>query len=246
MALGSCSLWPPRQAQPAPYLASYIEAHYRDLGQEFVAPVSRKEFRKRLNHTRILFLGDHHRDPALHAKILALLSWITKQGKPAVLGIEAIGTQDDPGLQNYLAGKIRLDQLRRQIANRWPASWLDSPDVDHNFFQDLLRTARVNQLPVFALEPTPRLDLASRDVQIASNIRRALHLYPNRLIVIIVGHAHLLGQGRLVARVGAPSLAIGARLSATLREKAKKLRPIDTTAFLQTDQGILFFPSKEP
>ncbi len=246
MVLGGCSGLPPSQAERAAYLVSYIEAHYRDLGQEFVAPVSREEFRTRLNNTRILFLGDHHQDAALHTKILALLSWISKQGKPAVLGIEAIGTQDDQELQDYLAGKIRLSQLRRRIANRWPASWLDSQEVDHDFFQALLRTARHNQMPVFPLEPTPRLNLVSRDILIARNIRRALRLYPDHLIVIVVGHAHLLGQGRLLARIGAPALAIGARLSVTLTEKVKSQRPSDTTSFLQTDQGILFFPARQP
>jgi len=246
VVLGGCSGLPPSQAERAAYLASYIEAHYRDLGQEFVAPVSREEFRTRLNNTRILFLGDHHQDAALHTKILALLSWISKQGKPVVLGIEAIGTQDDQELQDYLAGKIRLNQLRRRIANRWSGSWLDSQAVDHDFFQDLLRTARHNQMPVFPLEPTPRLNLASRDIQIARNIRRALRRYPNHLIVIVVGHAHLLGQGHLLARIGAPSLAIGARLSVTLTKKLKSQRPCDTTSFLQTDQGILFFPGRQP
>ncbi len=52
--------------------------------------------------------------------------------------------------------------------------------------------------------------------------RASCRAFPDRLIVVVVGHAHLLGKGRLVARVGLPSLAVGARMSQRL-----------TTAYLE-------------
>lgn len=241
--LGACRQWSHPPDGTPKYLSSYIDSHYRDLGQQFVTPMTREAFRKRLDHTRVLFLGDHHRDTILHAEILALLAWISDQGKRPILGIEAVGIQDDAAMQEYLAGDIDLEHLRIRITTRWPESWLDNPDVDQRFFRDLLGVCRSHRIPMFALEPTPRLKLSDRDTLIAGNIRRALRLHPDRLIVVVVGHAHLLGQGHLFGRVGAPALAIAARFSPTLSQSAAAHNSVASSSFLQTERGILFFPT---
>jgi len=241
--LSACYQWTDNQQDGPRSLTSYIDSHYRDLGQQFVRPLTRDEFREQLKTTRVLFLGDHHRDPSLHAEILALLAWISEQGQQPMLGIEAIGIQDDLALQEFLAGGIGLGPLRRRITDRWPESWLDNPEVDYHFYRELLETARRHRIPVFALEPTPRHPLADRDTLMASNIRRALELHPKRLMVVVVGHAHLLGRGHLVGRVGAPALAIAARFSPTLRREAAEHTQVARSSFLQTELGILFFPS---
>ena len=241
--LGACGEWSADLQGRPKYLAAYIDAHYQDLGQQFVTPMTRTQFRERLRETRVLFLGDHHRDPGLHARILTLIEWLSQQGLRPMLGIEAVGIQDNTVLQEYLTGDLDLRQLRHRIKARWQDSWLDNPDVDQGFYRDLLRTARAHKTPVFTLEPTPRHQLATRDTMIASNIRRALQLHPDNLIVVIVGHAHLLGQGHLVGRVGAPALAIAARFSPALQQAAAKLPRISESSFLQTERGILFFPT---
>ena len=240
--LGACSGLPSGQQSRPEYLTAYIDAHYQDLGKQFIAPMTRDQFQKRLGETRVLFLGDHHRDPGLHAQIMELISWLAKRGLQPVLGVEAIGIQDVAILQEFLTGDIGLDQLRRSTKARWSDSWLDNPDVDQSFYRDLLKAARQQRLPVFCLEPTPRHPLARRDTMIASNIRRALRLHPDNLIVVIVGHAHLLGQGHLVGRVGAPALAVAARFSPRLRRAAAGRPDVEESSFLQTERGILFFP----
>lgn len=243
LLLGACYQWTDNLQGRPRYLASYIDSHYQDLGQQFVTPMTRDEFREQLGKTRVLFLGDHHRDPGLHAEILALLAWISDQGRRPMLGIEAIGIQDDAALQEFLAGDIDLAPLRRRITDRWPESWLDNPEVDYRFYRRLLQTARAHRIPIFALEPTPRHSLSARDTLIAGNIRHALRLHPDHLMVVVVGHAHLLGRGHLVGRVGAPALAIAARFSPTLSREAAEHRQIARSSFLQTERGVLFFPS---
>jgi hypothetical protein len=41
-------------------------------------------------------------------------------------------------------------------------------------------------------------------------VRAAAERYPDRVLVVIIGQAHLLGMGDLIERVGLPSLALGA------------------------------------
>ncbi|MCA8958376.1 MAG: ChaN family lipoprotein [Planctomycetes bacterium] len=223
-------------------LDHYIDAHYRDLGECFVRPLDRAEFGERLEHCRVLFLGDHHRDSTLHAAILELIDWLCARGKHPVLGIEAVGIEDNASLQEFLAGGVSLGTLRERIARRWARSWLEPGDVDHAFYRSLLVRARRSRLPVFCLEPAPRAPLDERDATIASNIRRALRLHPDRLVVVVVGHAHLLGLGNLTARVDAPCLTFGARVSPRLKAKAADLGPVPVDALLRSDRGVLFFP----
>lgn len=253
-ALGGCKGyvdWEHRQLPGEPdrpaYLQAYVNAHYRDLGTHFTTRLSMDRFRERASKARVLFLGDHHRDKLLHEKLVGLLSWLVEQGHRPVLGLEAIGFDDNADLQEFLAGGISLARLRARIARRWPRSWLEKrADVDSAYFTALLQLAKAKGLPVFPLEPTPRLPLANRDSIIARSIRDAARAYADRLIVVVVGHAHLLGRGRLVARVGLPSLAVGARMSSQLTRAYLEYPRTQEPCFLQTTSGILFFHPMTP
>ncbi len=237
---------PGEPSRPA-YLQAYVNAHYRDLGTCFTARLSLQRFQDEARKVRVLFLGDHHRDELLHDKMVDLLRWLIEQDHQLVLGLEAIGFGDTADLQQFLAGAIDLAQLCSRIANRWPRSWLgDGSDVDSAYFRALLSLAKDRDLPVFPLEPTPRLPLAHRDSVIARSIRDAAQAHPDRLIVVVVGHAHLLGKGRLVARVGLPSLAIGARMSEELTRAYLDYPRAQEPCFLRTTSGILFFHPMTP
>lgn len=237
---------PGEPGRPA-YLQAYVNAHYRDLGIHFTTRLSMDRFRGEIANVRVLFLGDHHRDEPLHDKMVDLLRWLIARGHRPALGLEAIGFDDSPDLQEFLAGSIDLAQLCTRIGRRWPRSWLgDGSDVDSVYFRTLLNLARDKRLPVFPLEPTPRLPLANRDPVIARSIRNAARAYPDRLIVVVVGHAHLLGKGRLVARVGLRSLAIGARMSEELTRAYLDYPRAQEPCFLKATSGILFFHPMTP
>jgi Haem-binding uptake, Tiki superfamily, ChaN len=224
------------------YIKQYVDAHYSELGDSFLPPLTRTEFLKRLKSTRVLYIGDHHRDQELHHQIVDLVGWICARGLRPVIGMEALGSQDNKSLQEFLSGGIEFEALRRRVARRWPLSWLERDGVDHDFFRRLLQQARRRRLDAFPLEPTPRLPLAQRDALMATTIRRVLRLYPNRLIIVIVGHAHIMGDGHLRGRVGAESLAIGARCSPALMTHLADQLPIEPTSFLRSNRGVLFFP----
>ena len=219
------------------YLTEYKEAYFRDLGNQFVGSWSREELFTHLRTTRVLFLGDHHEDFDLHRRQLKLLLELADAGMRPTLGLESVGVQDEPSIAEFMTGGT-MARLRQQMRQRWPGNWLEGGQVDNFYYRDLLGEARAQRWPVFALEPTPRLPLSARDEVIAGNILRAARRHPDRLLVVVVGQAHLLGKGRLIERVGLPHVAIGAQPSPRLAQSAA---PATAGAFLRSSSGVLFF-----
>lgn len=221
------------------YLRAYKESHYRNVGRSFTEALEQPAFDAELDDAAILWLGDHHEDRELHARMLELITELAASRRIAI-GLEAVGVEDEPKLGRFLAGSDDLDALSDSIRARWSESWLSHPQIDAAFYRSVLEVARDGKLPVFALEPAPRLPLTERDAWIADRIRRARRHLPDRLVVVVVGHAHLLGDGKLVARTGLPSVVVGARLSRSLRAAYPDVRDA-AGSYLRTDAGVLFF-----
>ncbi len=241
--------WPegpvPGADQRSPQLQAYVDSHYRELGERFRGHLDQQQFLVRMYSARALFLGDDHRDKLHHQRLLQLLQHVSDFWLRPALGLEAIGQQDMVMVQEFLAGKIDMTQLRSTMRRRDAGSWLDNPDVDFEFFRQVLQLAKAKKLSVFALEPSPRLDLAVRDEIIAQNIRQAAARYPQRKIIVLVGHAHLLGQGKLMARVGLPYVAIGAGMSEALTTDYQRFAKLSKSGYLESQSGVLFFYTKD-
>lgn len=194
---------------------------------------------RQMAQARVLFIGDHHDDVLHHDRVLHLLAALRARGTFATVGLEAIGAQDRAELDGFLAGQISMVQLRHRVAARWPGSWLDNPQLDRQFYRALLRQARDWDCPAFPLEPAPRLPLPERDAVIAESIRTAAQRHPESLIVVIVGQAHLLGQGSLIERVDLPWAAVAARPSVSLRDQIDSIPPSRDQPWFVTPSGLL-------
>jgi hypothetical protein len=249
LVLAGCSgaglTWPAESQDPDPsgprYLRAYKESHFKALGSGFLGSLPMQEFLQRVRKTRVLFIGDDHANAELHARVLALLETLHAQGIRLHLGLECVGSGDENAAARYVRGELELSDFVAESARRWPGTWLSNPEVDSDFYLAVLRRARAFGATLFALEPIPRLPLYERDRLIARNVRRAARAEPSRLIVVLVGHAHLLGYGDLIARVDLPHMAIGARMSTDLARAREGLAvPADAT-FLEATSGVLFF-----
>lgn len=247
---GGCSApgvtWPelaaseraPQDPEPGgpQYLQDYKESYYRALGPGFTDTLTREQLLGEIDRTRILYLGDHHADQQLHERLVELLQQVQTRGRTFVLALEAIGLEHEREVAAFLERRLEMTELRAQVVD----SWLDHEEVDSAFYRYLLLAARQWRVPVFALEQIPRLPLAQRDAVIAARVRRIALAHPEALVVVVVGHAHLLGQGGLVARVGLPHVALGARLSVALQRQLTA-RPAPRGAFVRTTSGVVFF-----
>lgn len=235
----SCSqefLW---QGGPGSDFAAYRASFEAAAGRELVAELPRDELLRELESARLLWLGDHHSHSRLHALQTVLLQQLQTRGVAMALGLEAIGVRDQHLINDFLAGETDMRTLRDQMRTRWSGSWLDDRGLDPWFFRSLLEFARQHKIPVFALEPTPRLPLAMRDPYIARTVLDACEHYRDRLVVVVVGQTHLLGDGDVVGRTGKGGVAIGGLPPSRLREQSIRETPRGTC--WRADSGVLWF-----
>ncbi|MFO1055322.1 MAG: ChaN family lipoprotein [Planctomycetota bacterium] len=228
------------RAEHERHLDTYKREHQAALGSRIVAELSEPELLKRLDQERVLWLGDRHTDIALHGMQRDLLAELRRRGRHLVLALEAVGCEDDGEVARYLAGTIDQPELRLRIRGRWPESWLDSSDVDHSAYRALLADARTAGDPVFGIEPAPRLPLRERDAAIGARVRDLIATHPDRLVVVLVGQAHLGGEDHAVAHSGSRGILLVPDPGDTLQRSAagRPRRPV--AAFLQSDTGVLF------
>jgi Haem-binding uptake, Tiki superfamily, ChaN len=225
-------------------LRDYRAAFERSAGDRFTAATTTTGLLAGLSQQRVLWLGDHHGSERLHRRQRELLAALLRTGQRPVLALEAIGTQDEAAVADYLAGHGDEFRLLTVLRRRWPSHWLEDAAVDAPHWRELLRMARAHQLPVHALEPTPRLPLAERDRAIAANVTALAAAYPSRLIVVWIGQAHLRGRGDLVARVGLPATILGGEpVPALLAAPTTGLPP---AALRRSDGGLWWFTDLLP
>ncbi len=218
-------------------LQAYKAAFRTALGDSWQPGPSLEQFERDLHKARVLFLGDDHRDHALHRLQRELLERLARRGLRLCFVLEAIGAEDDELVAAHLRGALPEPALRAAIARRWPDSWLDSPQVDAPHYRDLLALAARIGAPVHGLEPAPRLPLRQRDPWIAGRLHDLAARHGNRLLVVVVGQTHLLGQGDLLARAPAPAVALGAR-------PTERLGPVPAAIpgpLPRTAGGLLYF-----
>lgn len=232
----ACTIgWQDPEAQP---LADYRQSYFDAVGTRVVATLDRDAVLADIERAGVVWLGDHHRHSLLHGLHLELISELRARGRKLAFGLEAVGTQDEGALQEYLDGAIDLRQLRRRIGRRWSGSWLDDRQLDPGYFRSLLTTAKAAASPVFALEPTPRLSLPERDRRIAAAVAAARERWPDHLLVVVVGQAHLLGEGSVVAGSGVGGVVVGGAPPPTL---AAPTPAPQRGALVRSDGGVLWF-----
>lgn len=242
LLLAACASAPTRPNPSGEALRAYRDAFYAAAGDDLVEVRDRAGFAAAVPAARVLWLGDVHDDTRLHALQNELLEGLNHRGIAPVLVLEAIGTQDEALVKGFLTNQPGLENLEdvcARIRARWHGSWLDDPEFDPFFYRGLLQFAKKHELQVFGLEPTPRGPVAQRDEGIAARVRELAAAHPNRPLVVVVGQAHLLGEGDLVHRAGLPWLAVGGEPPARLRSVARdRYRAGD---LWQSTSGLFWF-----
>ena len=110
-------------------LDAYQHAFAAAVGDRFDGSMDFEQLPAAAAGRRVLWLGDHHRDPVLHDRHRRLLAALQQAGIDVCLGLEAIGQQEAEWLQRFADGRASLDELAAAARARWPDSWLDNPGV---------------------------------------------------------------------------------------------------------------------
>ncbi|MEO0481475.1 MAG: ChaN family lipoprotein [Planctomycetota bacterium] len=223
--LASCAAFERARDPSAPegpdWLVEYRESSYRAQGTELGDATGTDELLTAARTTGMLLLGDLHQDVMLHALHRSLIARLNEQDTPVVLVLEALASQDDEHTTAYLNDELTIEELRERIASRWPRSWLEpSRSWDYLAWRSMLRTAKANEWPVYGLEEAPRRPLLERDELIAMNLRSLRSRHPDRLVVAILGQAHLAGEGTVGDRLADDAVRVLVRPSTALEEAA--------------------------
>lgn len=210
-------VWGP---EPVSELDTYLRSFREAVGATPEAPRSRADALAALADARVLWLGDHHTNRELHRLQRELLDGPALRGRRVVLLLEALGTQDQPQIDRWLRGGMRFDELRLRLRRRWADSWLDDASLDAAHYRELCLLAKRRGWTLTGLEPTPRPPLAVRDERIAARVAALAAAEPDALLVVVVGQAHLVGDGDCIARTELPSLAFGGEPPKALAQAA--------------------------
>ena len=203
------------------WLVDYRESSYRAQGTELGEAIGTDDLLSLARSTGILLLGDLHQDVMLHSQHRSLIGRLVEHDVPVVLVLEALASQDDEHTTAYLRGELNMEELRERIAARWARSWLEpSRAWDYLAWRSLLRTAQKNEWPVYGLEEAPRRPLLERDALIADNLQDIRTRHPDRLVVAIVGQAHLAGEGSVGDRLVDEAVRVLVRPSTALADAA--------------------------
>ncbi len=243
LLVGACSPGTFGWQSLPPQLADYRAAFTAAAGTRFEAATTQAALLRQLPTVRVLWLGDHHASSlvhGLHRELLAAVAKATQSDRrPLAIGLEAIGDLDQAAVDAFLAGRLEMRELQRLMKARWAGSWLDDPALDPGYYRSLLAFAKANGATVHALEPTPRLPLAERDARIAARVAAIADGNPDRLVVVVVGQAHLLGMGDLLRRTGLPHLALGGEPTPALLAAAPAR--LDRGMLHRSDGGLWWF-----
>jgi len=220
-------------------LIAYRQSFEDAAGSELLDSITRRDLLAQMERSKLLWLGDHHRHSRLHALQTELLEQLQQRGVQMAFGLEAIGVRDERLVNDFLANRIDLNTLREQVRTRWDGSWLDDRDLDPWFYRSLLEFAKRHRIPVFALEPTPRLELKMRDTYIAQTIQNACERYQDKLIVVLLGQTHLLGKGDVVGRSGRRGTVLGGLPTERLLSQSPSV--LARGDFWRTDQNVYWF-----
>jgi hypothetical protein len=220
-------------------LARYRRAFEQAAGDHIVAAQPRAAVGALARQHAVVWLGDHHYSERLHELQRDVLTSLHTGDRPLLLLLEAIGEQDESIVADYLAGAVDEARLRLVMRRRWAGSWLDDESLDAPHYRAMLRFARERRVPVHALEPTPRLRFADRDGHIAATVRRLAAAHPDHRLVVVLGQAHLLGDGDVVGRTGLGGLVVGGLPPAALCAAAPA--PPRAGMLLCSDGGVWWF-----
>jgi uncharacterized iron-regulated protein len=123
---------------------TYAESPSTPLQQE-QQQLTQQQILQELVKANVVYLGETHNSPEDHKAQLEILQALHQQNPKIAIAMEMFQRPFQDVLDQYLAGKITQAQLVEQSEydKRWGFPW--------EYYAPILRLAKVNQLPVLAL-----------------------------------------------------------------------------------------------
>jgi hypothetical protein len=167
------------------YLREFSKAFRR-----YDSILSSEELNEKITAADVVLIGDYHA-LAASQRFAAELLEKRAQGRPVVLGVEAVLARDQRILDGWWRREISEDELRRRLRfdREWGYHW--EP------LYELLSAARDHAEAVYGLDCQPRHDwrkIGSRDRHAAAKIGELREHHPGAAIFVLFGESHMAPQ----------------------------------------------------
>jgi hypothetical protein len=164
------------------YLREFTQAFRR-----YDAVLTSEQLNEKIAAADVLLVGDYHALPASQ-RFAGILVERLSQGRPVLLGVEAILSRDQHILDAWWRREIAEEELRQRLRfdREWGYEWRP--------FYELLITARNCADGIVGLDCMPRDDLRrirSRDRHAAAKIQEMRQRNPEAAMVVLFGESHL-------------------------------------------------------
>lgn len=107
--------------------------------------VSNDVLLRELSQRRVVLLGEHHDNADHHAWQLQVLAGLYALRPDMVIGFEMFPRAVQPVLDRWVAGQLSEKEFLQQ--SRWQSNWSFDPDL----YMPLFRFARINRIPMYAI-----------------------------------------------------------------------------------------------
>jgi hypothetical protein len=167
------------------YLREFTKAFRR-----YDSILSSEQLNEKITAADVVLIGDYHA-LAASQRFAAELLEKRAQGRPVVLGVEAVLARDQRILDGWWRREISEDELRRRLRfdHEWGYHW--EP------LYELLSAARDHAEAVYGLDCLPRHDwrkIGSRDRHAAAKIGELREHHPGAAIFVLFGESHMAPQ----------------------------------------------------
>lgn len=90
-----------------------------------------------------IFMAENHTDARHHAAQLQLIKGLRSNGRSIVIGLEMFTTANQEKLDQWVTGKLPVEQFKEVYRSDWGVPW--------EYYRDILTYARDNRIRLYAL-----------------------------------------------------------------------------------------------
>jgi uncharacterized iron-regulated protein len=97
----------------------------------------------RLSESRIVLVGEHHREPSHHEAQLQIIRSLAESGIPVAVGLEMFRSDSQEALDRWVEGKMPEKEFQKNYQNNWNFPW--------PLYRDIFNYSREKRVPLVGL-----------------------------------------------------------------------------------------------
>ncbi|PKL49944.1 MAG: hypothetical protein CVV42_04605 [Candidatus Riflebacteria bacterium HGW-Riflebacteria-2] len=182
-------------------LEAYKKSYLAAVPKGAPRPLSDAQIAKTLATARYVIMGDEHTTSQAQANTVSVLRMMRASKEPLTLVIEWVDISFQKQIDEFLAGRIPLKNLRGKISfdKLWGFSWAS--------YSKILSAAKQLKTPILLVERLKAShSLASRDTFITKTIADHAKTNPGMRYLVVYGDYHVLGDDHLSQKLAKSGL----------------------------------------